>query len=106
MNTIISPAELASELQSGADLLLLDVREPHELQISVLPGVVAIPLGSLPGHVSQLSKDANIVVICRTGNRSHQATEYLLQLGFTQVRNLVGGMNRWATEVDPSMPTY
>ncbi len=106
MNAVITPTELANELQSGMDLVLLDVREPHELQISVLPGVVAIPLANLPGNVAQLSKDANIVVICRTGNRSNHAAEYLTQLGFTQVRNLVGGMNRWATEVDPSMSTY
>ena len=68
----LSPVELKSELESGANLLLLDVRETDELEISSLPGIIHIPLGEIEDRYSEIPKDRDVVVICRTGGRKPQ----------------------------------
>lgn len=88
------------------DLLLLDVREADELEISVLSGVQHIPMGEVPDRLTEIDSSRDIVVICRTGGRSGRVTQYLLSQGFPRVRNLVGGMNGWAETMDPSLPVY
>ncbi len=102
----ITCQELSQRLEAGEPLLLLDVREPEELEISQLDGVTCIPLLQLPDRVGEIDQEAEIVVICRTGNRSGQATSYLRSHGFHQVYNLEGGMNRWAEEIDTQLPVY
>jgi molybdopterin/thiamine biosynthesis adenylyltransferase/rhodanese-related sulfurtransferase len=102
----ISAAELASCMQRGDELVLLDVREPHELEISRLPGARLIPLGELPSHLAELDKNAKIVLFCRSGTRSGRALEMLLAAGFSRARHLAGGINGWAREVDPGLPVY
>ena len=97
---------LDAELKSAHPPMLLDVREAHELKISVLPGVVHIPMGEVEARLGELDKDGNWVVICRTGNRSGQVTALLLEHGFKQVRNMLKGMNGWAMSVDESMEMY
>ncbi len=106
MSDEISLQELQGARESGADLFLLDVREPHELEISCLTDVVAIPMAEVPDRLQEIPEDADIVVICRTGGRSGKVTHFLKASGYKRVRNLVGGMNGWATEIDPSLPTY
>lgn len=98
--------ELKTELDAGRQLLLLDVREPDELEISRLANVTAIPMGEIPTRVAELDRDADIVVVCRSGGRSAQIVAYLQVAGFVHVRNLDGGMNAWATQIDPSLPVY
>ena len=102
----VSPSVLKSELDGGADIYLLDVRESHELDISALPGIVHIPLGEVETRFEEVPKDANIVVICRSGKRSAMTTEFLLGHGYTNVRNLESGMNGWASTIDSSMKIY
>jgi molybdopterin/thiamine biosynthesis adenylyltransferase/rhodanese-related sulfurtransferase len=102
----IEPAELAKELNEGQPVKLIDVREPHELQISQLPGATLIPLGQLAGRLSELNSAENIVLFCKSGSRSTRALELLLSAGFRKVKNLRGGINAWAREVDPSLPQY
>jgi adenylyltransferase/sulfurtransferase len=102
----ISPAELAARLQAGDDLVLVDVREPHELEISHLPGARLLPLGELPSRLAELDKDAEIILFCRTGTRSARALDILVTAGFTRLRHLAGGLNAWAQEIDQSMPVY
>ncbi len=102
----ITPIELKAELESPNPPKLLDVREPHELEISRLANVVHIPLGQIPAGVGELDKDAAWVVICRSGMRSAQATEYMLGQGFTNVRNLTSGMNGYAQTADSSYSVY
>jgi adenylyltransferase/sulfurtransferase len=108
----ISAPELASRLNAdastslSADLLLLDVREPHELQISALPGVLNIPLGQLAARLSELDSAREMVVFCKAGTRSARALELLVSAGFKKVKNLKGGINAWAREVDTSLPIY
>lgn len=102
----ISAPELAIRLQSSNPPLLLDVREPHELQISALPGALNIPLGMLAARLSDLDSAREMVVLCKAGTRSARALELLVSAGFKRVRNLKGGINAWAREVDPSLPVY
>lgn len=103
----ITPRELASRLQDDDRPFLLDVREPFEVEIASIPGTSAlIPLGELEARLDELDRDQEIVVYCRSGNRSQQATRLLQAAGFTRARNLTGGVLRWSADVDPSMPTY
>jgi sulfur-carrier protein adenylyltransferase/sulfurtransferase len=102
----ILPQELARRLQERAPLLLVDVREEVEGQISLLPGSKVIPLGMLPFRLEELNPEAEIVLYCRTGVRSARAADVLLRAGFKQVKNLRGGINAWAEEIDPSMLKY
>ncbi len=102
----ISVAELAAKLQRGDGLVLVDVREPHELEISHLPDARLIPLGELPTRMAELDTSAHIVLFCRTGSRSGRALEMLRAAGYTQARHLVGGINAWAREIDPGVAVY
>ena len=87
-------------------LLLLDVREPHELEISALPGALNIPLGTLASRLSELDSAREMVVFCKSGTRSARALELLASAGFKKVKNLKGGINAWAQEIDNRLPIY
>ena len=102
----ISASELAKRLQQGNHIRLLDVREPHELQISKLPGADLIPLGQLAARLSELDSAQEMVVFCKSGSRSARALELLVSAGFRKAKNLKGGINAWAREVDPTLPLY
>jgi adenylyltransferase/sulfurtransferase len=102
----ISVEELEALRQRSDPYVLVDVREPHEVAISSFPESVRIPLGTLPQNLNRLSTADEIVVHCRTGVRSAQAVQFLRQAGFRKVRNLAGGINRWAERIDPTMPRY
>jgi len=102
----ITVEELKAMRDRGDALVLVDVREPREWGISDLADSVKIPLGTLPESLAKLSKDDDIVVYCRTGGRSGNAVQFLAQNGFARVRNLVGGINRWAERIDKSLPRY
>jgi rhodanese-related sulfurtransferase len=93
----IDVATAASQLESGDSvLLLLDVREEEEWRFGHAPGSVNIPLSTLPSHVDTLDRSRRIICVCRSGNRSAKATEWLRREGFDAV-NLVGGMNVWSS---------
>lgn len=102
----ITASELSARLAKGGVLRLLDVREPHELEISRLPGAMLIPLGQLSSRLSELDSAEEMVVFCKGGTRSARALELLLSAGFRRVKNLKGGINAWAREIDPSLPVY
>jgi molybdopterin/thiamine biosynthesis adenylyltransferase/rhodanese-related sulfurtransferase len=102
----VTASELAARLSLGPRPLLLDVREPHELEISALPGAVNIPLGVLAARLSELDSAREMVVFCKAGTRSARALELLVSAGFRKVKNLKGGINAWAREVDDSLPVY
>jgi molybdopterin/thiamine biosynthesis adenylyltransferase/rhodanese-related sulfurtransferase len=102
----ITPAELASKLETGHRLLLLDVREPHEWEIAHLEGAMLIPRGDLLGRMSELSTADDIVLYCRSGERSARALNLLREAGFRRLKNLRGGINAWAQAVDPGLPRY
>lgn len=101
----ITALELAERLKSN-HLKLLDVREPHELEISALPGAINIPLGELAVRLPELDSAEEMVVFCKRGSRSARAIEILASAGFKKLKNLKGGINAWAEEVDRSLPLY
>jgi molybdopterin/thiamine biosynthesis adenylyltransferase/rhodanese-related sulfurtransferase len=102
----ITPASLATRMQQGTAPALLDVREPYEWSIARLPDARLIPLNSLPQAVRSLDRDAELVVYCHHGVRSGAAVAWLRDRGFSRVRNLVGGIDRWSLEVDPAIRRY
>ena len=101
----ISALDLAEQLKSAAPRLI-DVREPHELAISSMPGAENMPLGQLASRLSELDSAQEIVLLCKMGTRSTRALELLLGAGFRKIKNLKGGINAWARDVDPSLPIY
>jgi rhodanese-related sulfurtransferase len=98
--------ELKAIRDRGDAVVLVDVREPREWEISDLPGSVKIPLATLPQSLEKLSPSDEIVVYCRTGGRSGNAVQFLQRMGFGRARNLAGGINMWAERIDPSLPRY
>ena len=86
--------------------VLLDVRQPWELERCCLPGVQNIPMHLIPLRSNELNKNDEIVVICHHGARSMQVAMFLENQGFSSVINLAGGVAAWANEVDPNFPRY
>ncbi len=86
--------------------LLLDVRELWEVQICHIRDSITIPMNSIPEHLPRLERSRPIVCICHHGMRSALVGRYLQQQGFDDVSNLAGGIDAWARQVDPDMPTY
>lgn len=101
----ISVQELEALRNAGADVFILDVRNPDEYAICNLGGHL-IPYAELPSRLTELKKDQHIVIHCHAGGRSRRATEYLLTQGFTHVQNLRGGITAWANEIDQTMRKY
>jgi adenylyltransferase/sulfurtransferase len=102
----ISPKALKAQLTKGEELVILDVRNPEEAEISRIDGSILIPLGELAERVAELNTADRIVVHCRMGGRSAKAVEFLRSAGFRKVKNLTGGINSWAKDVDPSLAIY
>lgn len=103
----IAPQKLKRKIDAGEPLLLLDVREPEELEISEFPHPYKnIPVDDLPERVNELDLTTDIVIFCRNDMRSRLAAQMLNRLGFTRVKVLKGGINAWAQEIDPSVPQY
>ena len=108
MNLQISPAELADALSKPQPPHLLDVREQEEHELVALPGSVLIPLGEIGARSDEIAdwQDEELVVYCHHGIRSLNAIAQLRHFGFSKLRNLAGGIDRWTTEVDPTVPRY
>jgi rhodanese-related sulfurtransferase len=103
--TEISPAELKTLLAADPPVLL-DVREPWEVETAQLPDCVNIPMAQLPQRLAELEKDRTIVVICHYGTRSAQAADFLSRKGVKDARNLTGGIDAWSQEIDSAVPRY
>ena len=102
----IDPRALADQMSAGDDIQLIDVREPWEWQIARIEGARLIPLGQLSTEISSLDPARNTVMYCRSGVRSMQAAHELEEAGFKNLSNLTGGILRWSTDVDPTIPQY
>lgn len=96
--------------QDGEQLQLIDVREPSELAIAQLPGFLPLPLSQFaewsPIVTQQLDPQAETVVMCHHGMRSAQMCYWLMSQGFTNVKNLIGGIDAYSVVVDPTVPRY
>jgi sulfur-carrier protein adenylyltransferase/sulfurtransferase len=102
----IEPRELAERLARGERIRLIDVREPHELEISSIQGAELLPLGSLAARMHELDSAQETVLFCKSGARSARALELLAGAGFRKLKNLRGGINAWAEQVDPMLAIY
>ena len=102
----ISPLEMKTRLNHDPGLILLDVREPHELEIAAIKGAKNIPLGEVAQRMSELDSAQEMIVFCKRGSRSARAIEILSSAGFKKMKNLKGGINAWAEDVDKTLPVY
>jgi len=84
-----------NSLRENPDVVVIDVREQYEYDEGHIPGVTLIPLGSIPNRLDEIPTDKEVVFVCRSGNRSDQATQFLQQQGFDNIHNMLGGMNAW-----------
>lgn len=104
----LSVRELAGWLadEQRAKPLLLDVREPWEQQICRIEGSELMPMRAVPARIHELEPDREIVCVCHHGGRSMHVAMFLERQGFANVYNLTGGVDAWARQVEPAMPTY
>ncbi len=103
----ITVEELKARQEAGEKFRLIDVREPHEHQHASIAGSELKPLGQIPQWMNELSdKDEEIVLHCHHGMRSDRACQFLAAQGFSNLKNLVGGIDDWSLRVDPGVPRY
>ncbi len=104
----IAPTQLAEKLRADRPPRLLDVRGANEHAVAKLDGATLIPLGELAHRAGEIEswKNEEVVVYCHGGVRSLRGAGILKGLGFTNVANLAGGIDRWSVEVDPKVPRY
>ncbi len=98
--------QLKIRLEQESTFILLDVREPAEIEVARLPGSVKIPLGELPARLDELDPSHEIIIHCKAGGRSAKALQILLEAGFSNACHVQGGINAWSKEIDPSVPHY
>jgi rhodanese-related sulfurtransferase len=102
----LSAIELKTKLQDKERLTLLDVREPNEFEFTHIDSSVLIPLNQIPQRLREIDMEQEVVLICHHGMRSMQAANFLTQVGFRKISNLVGGIDAWSIEVDSSVARY
>jgi adenylyltransferase/sulfurtransferase len=102
----ITVEDLKARLDQGDKPFIVDVRNPEEFQICRIPGSVLLPLPQLAQRFSELPRDRELVVHCKSGQRSARAIQFLRQQGFDRLKNLKGGIFAWADRVDRTMPKY
>ena len=104
-----TPTITAKQLEdrlARKDVLLVDVREPHEREIAHIPGSKLVPMNEVAARAHELPQNEDIVLYCRSGSRSARTLQFLQTLGFKRVWNLEGGILAWSDDVDPSVPKY
>lgn len=104
----ISAPELAAWLADASrdPPILLDVREPWELEKAYIAGVLRVPMRELPARLGEVDRARDVVAICHHGGRSAQVALFLEKNGYGKVHNLVGGVDAWSRTVDPAVPLY
>src|SRR5690606_12585877 len=101
-----TPRQIRARLDAGEPLLLLDVREPFELDICHLDGAQNIPMSEIGYRWQEIPRDRPVVVFCHTGIRSANLIAALREAGYTSLINLAGGIDAWSREVDSSIARY
>nr|WP_029422745.1 rhodanese-like domain-containing protein [Alicyclobacillus macrosporangiidus] len=96
----IHPLDVHERLNRGEPLQIIDVREPGEVAAGKIPGAKNIPLGQIPARMGEIDPRRDTILVCRSGNRSAMACEFLASAGFTRVKNMLGGMNAWSWEIE------
>ena len=107
MDYEITPEELRALLEHNSDIVVLDVREPWEFETAKITNSKHLPMNDVPARYKQeLDPQKHIVVLCHHGVRSLNVTNWLRQQGFERVQSLAGGIDRWARQIDPTVPLY
>ncbi len=101
----ITVQTLKARLDAGENIFVLDVREPHEADISTM-GATLIPKGVVRQRLNEIPRDVPVVVHCRSGVRSATVVRWLEDEGYTNAVNLAGGINAWARQIDPEILIY
>ncbi|PZE22567.1 rhodanese-like domain-containing protein [Paenibacillus xerothermodurans] len=91
----ITPQQLKNRLNNNEPLHIIDVREPEEIATGMIAGAVSIPLGQIPERIDEIPRDKETILVCRGGNRSKRAYDFLTAQGFTNLTNMTGGMMEW-----------
>ncbi len=104
----LSATELSVMLQApaGERPVVIDVREPWELELAKIDGATHLPMGEIPARIQEIDPAHPTVVICHHGVRSLQVVAYLQRMGFDNLHNLSGGIDAWSRTVDRSVPVY
>lgn len=102
----IPPKELKARLDAGETLQVIDVREYWEVNLGTLENALHIPMNDIPYQLDDIPQDKPVVFICHTGRRSADVTDWVQRQGYNNVLNLVGGIDLWSREIDPSIPQY
>ena len=92
--------------QSPCGVVLIDVREPSEVEIANIRGAEFIPMGQIPAQAHSLPRDEHLLILCHHGGRSLAVTEYLRAQGYTAVSNIAGGIDAWAAQIEPALRRY
>jgi rhodanese-related sulfurtransferase len=102
----LTALQLQKKQSQHESVLLVDVREPHEFNYAHIAGSILIPLADIQERWQELERNQEIVVVCHHGVRSLQAALFLVQMGFTNIANLHGGIDAWSVQCDASVPRY
>jgi adenylyltransferase/sulfurtransferase len=102
------PVATAAALLARNDdhTILIDVREPHELEICRVAGARHVPMRQIPEQLGELPRDRHLLIMCHHGGRSRRVTEFLRAQGLAAVSNVTGGIDAWAGEIDPMLARY
>lgn len=107
MDYEITTEQVKAKMDGAEHFVLLDVREPWEIQTSRIEGAKLMPMGEVPSRAHQeLDPEDSIVVICHHGIRSMNVTAWLRQQGFEKAQSMRGGIDAWSRSVDPKVPMY
>lgn len=98
----------AKQLRDAAPdrIVIIDVREPFELDICRIANAEHIPMRQIPERAPTLPKDKHLLILCHAGGRSRRVTEYLRAQGFDAVTNIAGGIDAWSEQIDPTLRRY
>jgi adenylyltransferase/sulfurtransferase len=102
----IQARDLVAAQRAGRPVVLVDCRERWEYELVHLPEALLIPLGELQARTREIPTGGDVVVYCHHGIRSRHGAMILRRAGVEQARSLAGGIEHWATEIDPSLPRY
>lgn len=104
---IITVEELKERIDAGEQIRVIDVREPHEYEFSRIEGAELKPLGQIGRWVDELGdKSQELILQCHHGMRSDRACQFLAAQGFSNTKNLIGGIDEWSAKIDSNVPRY
>ena len=102
----LTPAEYVARAAAGELWQLVDVREAWEVETASVRDAIHIPLRELPSRAGELDASQPVAFLCHSGGRSARAAEFCAAQGFARVANIAGGIDAWASTVDPDLPRY